>query len=178
MGNSCALPTIHGIAHIQSCASRADQIINLKNPRNQQCPFQLWAEDLCCQHRNVFGFILNFANPLAVVPHGFERGEISGVENVFRGGENFALFQIVVGIARADGHELQHARIAVTIDHALRATVADDLRLVEIVDVAHGRFPRVTAVEIQIPIEIKIFVPAEAAEFFRLFFQMALHFAE
>ena len=88
------------------------------------------------------------------------------IKNVFRGGADFALFQVVAGIAGADGDELQHARVAVAIDHAPGAAVADEFRLVELVDVAHGRFPEMAAIQVQVPIEIKIFMPAQAAEFF------------
>src|SRR5258706_6988272 len=36
----------------------------------------------------------------------------------------------------------------------------------------------VTAIEIEVPMKIKVFVPAETAKFFRLFAQVALHFSE
>ena len=89
------------------------------------------------------------------------------IEDIFGGGSKLALFQVVPGVAGADGDELQHARVAIAIDHATGAAVADQFRFVEFVDVAHRRFPEVAAIEIQVPIEIEIFVPAEAAELFR-----------
>src|SRR5471030_3221627 len=119
---------------------------------------------------------LNSANPLAVVPNGFDGSQVARVEDVFRGGKEFALFQIVVGVAGADGDELQHARVAVAVNHAARAAVADELGIVPVIDLAHGRFPEVTAVKVQVPVEIKIFVPAEAAELFLFTAQMPLHF--
>ncbi len=73
---------------------------------------------------------------------------------------------------------MQHAGVAVAVYHAARAAVADELGIVPVIDLAHGRFPEVTAVKVQMPVEIKVFVPAEAAEFFLLAAQMALHFVE
>ena len=121
---------------------------------------------------------LHFTNPFAIFPNGFQRREIPSVKEIFRGGNHFALFQIVVGVAGANSNKLENARVTITIDHAFGAAVADYFCLVEFVDVAHGRFPCVATVKIQIPIEIKIFVPAEATEFLRLFAQMPLHFGE
>src|ERR1700722_4914745 len=107
----------------------------------------------------------NFADPFAVVPYGLERGEIAAVENIFGGGNHFAALEVLISVAGADGDELHHARITVAINHATRAAVTDEFGLVELVDVAHGGFPGVTAVEVQVPIEIKIFVAAQATEF-------------
>src|SRR5581483_2336558 len=73
---------------------------------------------------------------------------------------------------------LQDARVAIAVDHAAGAAVADEFRLVEFVDVAHGGFPKVAAVEVQVPIEVKILVPAQAAEFLGLLAQVALHFGQ
>jgi len=42
----------------------------------------------------------------------------------FAAESSFALFQIVEGVAGADGGELQHARVAVTVNHAAGAAVA------------------------------------------------------
>src|SRR6185312_10287859 len=120
----------------------------------------------------------DFADPLAVFPDGFDGGQIAAVEDVFGGSGEVAFFQVVEGVAGADGDVLQDARVAVAIDHATRAAVADEFRLVELVDVAHRLFPEVTTVEVEVPIEVKIFVAAEAAELFFFTAQMPLHFAE
>src|SRR6185437_388025 len=120
----------------------------------------------------------NAADPFAVFPDGFDGGEVAAVEDVLGGGAEFAFFQIVEGVAGVDGHVLQDARVAVAINHATGAAVADEFRLVELVDVAHRFFPEVAAVEVQIPIEVKIFVAAEAAELFPFAPQMALHFVQ
>ncbi len=117
-------------------------------------------------------------NPFAVIPNGFDGSQVARIEDVFRGGKQFALFQIVVGVAGADGDELQHARVAVAVNHAARAAVADELRVVPFPDLAHRLLPEMAAIQIQIPVEVKILVPAEAAEFFLLAAQMPLHLVE
>src|SRR5712672_1217513 len=88
---------------------------------------------------------LHPADPPPIFPHVFERSQIAPVENVFRRRAQLALFEIVPSVAGADGHELQHARIAIAVDHAAGATVANQLRLVELVNVAHRRFPEMAA---------------------------------
>src|SRR3954468_9421168 len=82
------------------------------------------------------------------------------------------------GVARADGHELQDARIAIAVNHATGATVANELGLVEVVDAAHGRFPEMAAIKIEVPIKVKVFVPAQATEFLGLLAEVALHLGE
>ena len=53
-----------------------------------------------------------------------------------------------------------------------------ELRLVEVVDVAHRLLPVVATVEVELPVEVEILVPAQTPELFRLLAQMALHFCE
>ena len=120
----------------------------------------------------------NAANPFAVFPHGLERSQIAGIKNIFRSGTKPAFFQIVEGVVRADGDVLQHAWVAVAVNHATRAAVADEFGIVPVIDLAHRRFPEMTPVKIEIPVEVKIFVAAEAAEFFLFAAQMPLHFIE
>ena len=122
--------------------------------------------------------VSDFADPLAVLPHRLERGQVARVKNIFGGGDEVALFQVVERIAGADGDELQHARISVAVNHALGAAVADELGIVPVPDLAHRLVPRMAAVEVEIPVEVKIFVAAEAAEFFLFAAQVALHFIE
>jgi hypothetical protein len=69
---------------------------------------------------------LNPANPLAVLPNGLERSQVAGIKNVFCRRNQPAFFQIVEGVAGADGNELQHARVAVTVNHAAGAAVANE----------------------------------------------------
>src|SRR5207253_1790605 len=69
----------------------------------------------------------DLADPVAVFPNGFEGGEITAVEDVFGGGEKMAFFEIVEGVAGADGDELENARIAIAVDHATSAAVANEL---------------------------------------------------
>src|ERR1039458_3209751 len=121
---------------------------------------------------------LNPADPLALFPHGFQRGQVPGVEHILRGGDEFAAAEIIPGVARADRHELQHARVAVAVDHAAGAAIANQLRGVDVIDVVHGRLTEVAAVEVQIPIEVEILVAAQAAELLRLFAQMTLHLVD
>ena len=83
---------------------------------------------------------------------------------------------MVERVAHADGDELQHARITIAVNHAARAAVADELRIVPFPDLAHRLFPEMAAIQIQIPVEIKILVTAEAAELFLLAAQVPLHF--
>src|SRR6266508_3432899 len=85
---------------------------------------------------------------------------------------------MIEGIARADGHKLEHAGIPVAIDHAPGAAIANELGLIPFIHVAHGSLPEVAAVQIQVPIEIKIFVSTETAEFLLLASEVALHFSE
>ena len=86
----------------------------------------------------------------------------------------FKLFHASLALTATNNH----ARVAVTIDHAPRAAIPDELGIVKVVDVAHRSLPEMAAIQIQVPVEIKIFVPAQAAEFFRLLPQMPLHFRE
>src|SRR2546422_11585578 len=71
---------------------------------------------------------LNTANPFTIFPDRFDGGKIARVENIPGGGHELALPEIMPGVAGADGHELQNAGIAVAIDHAPGAAVADELR--------------------------------------------------
>src|SRR2546422_3455923 len=122
--------------------------------------------------------VLDPPDPLSVFPHGSERGEIARVEQALDGGKKTALPEIVPGITGADRHKLEHARIPITVDHASRAPIADQLRRIELVNVAHGCLPIVTPVEVQIPVQVEIFVAAQAAESLRLPSEVALHFRE
>src|SRR2546425_4704082 len=97
---------------------------------------------------------------------------------MFGCGHKFAALEIVPGIAGVDGGKLEDTWVAVAINHATSAAIANQLRLVELIDIAHRRFPKVTAIEIEVPVEIKIFMAAQATELFRLAAQMALHFVE
>src|SRR5881394_1412823 len=118
------------------------------------------------------------ANPLAVFPNRLQRGQIAAVENVSGGGPPLSLPQMIPGIAGVDGHELEHTRIAVAVDHATGATVAYLLRFVPFIYVADRCLPKVAAVKVQVPVEVEILVTAEAAEFLRFLPQMPLHFGQ
>jgi hypothetical protein len=118
------------------------------------------------------------ADPLAVFPNGLEGREVAPVKKVFRSGTQPALFQIVPCVAGVDGGKLEDAGIAIAVNHAARAAVADEFRLVELVNVAHGLFPKMAAVKVEIPVEVKIFVTGEAAKFFTFAAQMPLHFIQ
>lgn len=120
----------------------------------------------------------NSPNPLPILPNSLKRGEVSRIENVLRRGQHFPFFEVVPGVAGADGDKLQDARVAVAIDHAAGAAIPDEFRFVELVDVAHRLLPKVAAIEIEVPIEIKVFVAAEAAEFLLVLAEMALHFSQ
>src|SRR5438552_9579987 len=100
----------------------------------------------------------HFANPSAVVPNRLQRGQIAAVEKVPGGGPPSPLPQIVPGVAGADGDKLEHARIAVAVDHATGAPVANLFRVVPFIHIADGRLPKVTAVKVQVPVEVEIFV--------------------
>src|SRR5580698_5797746 len=92
--------------------------------------------------------VSNSANPFAVFPHGLERGEVAGIENIFGGVDEVAALQIIPGVAGADGDELENAGVAVAINHAAGAAVADELGPVELIDVAHRGFPEMATVEV------------------------------
>ena len=121
---------------------------------------------------------LNAANPLAVFPNGFDGGQVARIKNVLRRASQITFFQIVPRVACVYGDELQHAGVAVTINHAACAAVADEFGIVPLPDLAHGFLPKMAAVQIEVPIEVKIFVAAETAEFFLFAAQMPLHFVE
>src|SRR5208283_3887981 len=107
---------------------------------------------------------LNPADPLPVFPDGFQGGQVARVEDVLRGGDELAPLEIVPGVAGADSDKLQDAGVAVAVNHAARAAVANELRLVEVIDVAHWGFPEVAAVEVEVPVKVEILVAAQAAE--------------
>ena len=121
---------------------------------------------------------LHPADPIAIFPNGFDGGEIAGVEDVFGGGEQFPFFEIVPGVAGANGDELEDTGVAVAVYHAAGATIANELGGVKFVDVAHRGLPEMATVEIEVPVEVKVFVATEAAEFFGFFAQMTLHLRE
>src|ERR1043166_2387846 len=102
---------------------------------------------------------LHLADPFSVVPDGFDRGQIARVEDVPGRRQEASPAQVVPGVAGTDRHELEDARISIAIDHAAGAAVADQLRRVELVNVADGRLPEVAAVKVQFPVEIDILVP-------------------
>jgi len=84
----------------------------------------------------------------------------------------------VEDIAQVERDELQDGGVAVAIDHAEGAMVADQFGGVELIDFAHGRVPVVAAVEVEIPIEVEIFQSAQAGEDFRFFAEVADHLLE
>jgi hypothetical protein len=65
-------------------------------------------------------------DPSAFFPHGFERRKIAGIEEATGGGEELSAPKIVAGVAGIDGDELEDAGVAVTVDHAAGAAVADE----------------------------------------------------
>src|SRR5438094_102385 len=67
------------------------------------------------------------ADPLPVLPNGFERSQVARVENVFRGGQQVALLRGLPRIAGVDGHPLEHTRVTVTVNHAACAAIPDEL---------------------------------------------------
>src|ERR1041385_567277 len=89
-----------------------------------------------------------------------------------------AALELLEGIAGVDGDKLQDARVTIAIDHASCAAVANKFGIIELVNAAHGCFPKMAAVKVQIPIEVKVLMPAQAPEFLRLTAQMALHFGQ
>src|SRR2546423_9948031 len=119
--------------------------------------------------------ISDLSNPLSVFPHRLEGSQVPPVKDIFCGGDDFSFFEILPGIAGADGHKLQHARIAVTIDHTASAAVTNQLRRIEFVDVAHRRLPEMAAIQVEVPIEVEILVTAQAPEILRLLAQVPLH---
>src|SRR5262245_26773510 len=100
-------------------------------------------------------------DPLSILPDRSEGGEIAGVKDVSDGGAEPTVLQVIPGIAGANRHELQDARVSIAINHATGAAVANEFRGVELVDIAHRRFPEMAAVKIKVPVEIKIFVTAQ-----------------
>src|SRR5690349_19448345 len=105
---------------------------------------------------------LHLSNPLSVLPTRLQRSQISRIENVFGRGNKPAALHIIPGVTGTNGHELQHARITVAVNHASRAAIADELGLIELVNAAHRLLPKMAAVQVQVPIQVKIFMPAQA----------------
>lgn len=118
------------------------------------------------------------ADPLAVFPDRLDGGQVAGIENIFGRARQVALFQVVPGVTGADGHELQHARVAIAINHATRTAIPDEFGIVPVPHLAHRLFPEMTPEQVQVPIQVEILVPAQAAEFFLFPAQMALHLRE
>lgn len=83
------------------------------------------------------------------------------------------------GCAQAIAHcntDMLHYRIvAIAINHASGASVADALSSVEIPDIAERLIPVVAAPQLKIPIQVEKLPPAEALEAFRFAAQMTLH---
>src|SRR5262249_18845716 len=77
------------------------------------------------------------ANPTAVLPNRLKGREIAAVEEVPRGGPPLSIPRMGPGIAGVDGDELKHARVAVTVNHATGAAVANQFRLVPFIHVAN-----------------------------------------
>src|SRR6266545_3004552 len=121
---------------------------------------------------------LNLPDPFAVFPNRLQRRQIAPVEKVPGGGAPSSFAQIVPGIAGTDGNKLEHARVAVAVNHATSAAVANPFCFIPLVHVAHRRLPKMAAVKVQVPIQVKIFVPAQATEFLRFLAQMPLHLGE
>jgi hypothetical protein len=134
--------------------------------------------DFECVREEAKLFESHFSDPLPIIPNRFERDQVSAVKYILAGSGELSLLEIVVGVAGANGHKLQNAGIAVAIDHAPGAAIADQLGRIEFIDVAHRRFPEVAAVQVQVPVELEILVAAETAKSFLLAPQMALHFRE
>src|SRR5690242_2001135 len=111
---------------------------------------------------------LHLPDPLPVLPDRVQGGQVARVEVVFGGAEQTPFLQIIPGIAGIDGNELEHAGVAVAINHAARAAIANEFRFVKFVNVAHRRFPEMATVQVQVPIQVEILVSAEAPELFRL----------
>ena len=117
-------------------------------------------------------------DPLSVFPNGFGRDPIAGVAEVPESLEQPAFFQAAARVAHANGDVLKDAGITITIDHASGATVADQLGFVEVVDGAHGGFPVMASVKVQVPIQIEILVTSETAEALGFPFQVPLHLVQ
>ncbi len=79
------------------------------------------------------------------------------------------------GFVGADGAKLEHAWVAITIDHATGTTVAHRGGGLPLFDVAERSRPMVAAVESEVPVEIEILVAGQAAEPFRLAPEVAAH---
>src|SRR5579859_282958 len=117
-------------------------------------------------------------NPPALFPNGLERSQIARIEDMPGRFGQLAFFQGLPGVAAIDGDELQHTRITVAVNHAARATVPNKLRIVPFPNFAHRLLPIMTAIKVEVPVQIEIFVPTQATKFFLFAAQMPLHFGE
>ena len=95
----------------------------------------------------------DFAVPFPVFPDSAEGGDVLRVEDI-SGGE-FSAFEVLPGVAGIDGDMLHNARVPIAIDHALPATIANELALVEIVNLADRLVPGLAAVEVEVPSQVK-----------------------
>src|SRR5215470_2694636 len=78
-------------------------------------------------------------------------------------------------IVDRNGNVLHRRGVAIAIDHAARATVANELRIIEFVDRAQRPFPEMAAPELKLPIEIEVAEAAETRKILRLVAQETLH---
>src|SRR5262249_61046206 len=76
------------------------------------------------------------------------------------------------------GDVLHRRGVAVAIDHAARATVANELAVVKVIDRAQRPFTEMAAAEVKVPIEIEVAKAAETRKILRLVAQKTLHLLE
>src|SRR5580704_9100423 len=95
---------------------------------------------------------LHFANPFPVLPNRPQGNNVAPIQDVLRGRDYLSFFNVLAGVAEADGRELEDARIAIAVDHTARAAVADELVGAELVNAAHRLVPGVATVEVEVPI--------------------------
>src|SRR5262245_53652170 len=73
------------------------------------------------------------------------------------------------------GDVLHRRGVAVAIDHAARAAVANELAVVKVVDRAQRPLPEMAAPELKLPIEIEIAKATETGKILRLVAEETLH---
>src|SRR5437867_3697522 len=73
----------------------------------------------------------NATNPPAILPNGFDGGEIAAIQDAFGRTPDVAFFQVMVSVAGANRHKLKDTRVAITVNHATRAAVANNPGLIK-----------------------------------------------
>ncbi len=86
--------------------------------------------------------------------------------------------QRLKGISEGQYDVVEDARVPIAVNQAFGAAIPNSLGAVELVDGAHGLSPKVTAPEIEIPVQIEVLKPSQAGVKLLFFTKKAFHLIE